>query len=390
MARFRVIHKDNLVTVRQKKMGSFKYNMQDVDIFGKNLVDGVFKIEIHKVNEVYYSGPESIPLKTYFNKGIDKLKMYSVFAQLLNIEAKIKSLSLNTYNVMLDENYIFVTEPAGRVFVIYEPLYNNSTGTDLCKFYAEYLSKIKPRDLRVIGDMQYLISYLREPVYKDTNTLTKFIEKSCPEVYKRMPKPGSGMSNYLAPDMTEYQNHYGSTNDFNHPSQNIYGQNAQNYYAQFMPQNGMQNNFQSAPQNFQQSGFSNNMPGGDDGGTTLLMPNDEEEGTTLLTNDAPGFAPRPLAFLTRQSNGQSFEITSPETTVGKSADNMISIPDNNTISRHHGKLVCAQGGFEFIDLGSSNHSYLNGELIQPNSPVKLMSGMMLRLSNEDFLFTIES
>lgn len=386
MARFSVIKKNNLITVRHKKMGAFKFNMQDVDAFDKNLINGVFKIDIHKTNEILYSAPPSIPLKTYFNKGIDKEKMYSVFAQLLNIEAQIKDHSMNLYNLVLDENYIFVTEPAGQVFVIYEPLFSYSTGKNLQSFYAEYLSKIKPRDIRVVGDMQYFISYLREPVYKDLDTMTKFINAACPEVYQKIRKPGSGKSNFLAPDMSEYQRHYGVTNDFSHPSQRFDTGNEM-VFGSFA--NGENQNLRNQTNFGMPSPAPNIMYSqSEDSGTTLLMA-DDDGGTTLLSENASmgGGQNTPRAYLKRLKTGEEYSIISNETTIGKSTENNICLSDNNTISRHHAKIIYSpMDGFSFIDLNSSNHSYINNAIVGANFPVRLQNGIRIRLSNEDFEF----
>ena len=60
-----------------------------------------------------------------------------------------------------------------------------------------------------------------------------------------------------------------------------------------------------------------------------------------------------------------------ELTIGKLSDNDIVI-NNETVSRHHAKIVMDKGGrFEIVDLNSKNGTYVNGRKVRGSLPIAL-------------------
>lgn len=92
-------------------------------------------------------------------------------------------------------------------------------------------------------------------------------------------------------------------------------------------------------------------------------------------------------ILTRLSSRQGYELPEGETTVGKSADNMISIPDNRAISRKHAILIKVGNAFMIKDCGSTNHTYVNGVELAAGQEKDLNSGDRVHFANEEFIFT---
>ncbi len=93
-------------------------------------------------------------------------------------------------------------------------------------------------------------------------------------------------------------------------------------------------------------------------------------------------------FLTRLSTNQGYQLKEGETTIGKAADNVISIPDNRAISRKHAVLTKVGYAFMIKDCGSTNHTYVNGAELVPGSDKDLNSGDRVHFGNEEFIFTI--
>ena len=75
--------------------------------------------------------------------------------------------------------------------------------------------------------------------------------------------------------------------------------------------------------------------------------------------------------------------------IGKdpTCDGVISI--NSAISRNHARIILRPDGCYAEDLGSTNHTWLNGQLLSPGSPARLKEDDMLRLANMDFQVHIE-
>ena len=64
------------------------------------------------------------------------------------------------------------------------------------------------------------------------------------------------------------------------------------------------------------------------------------------------------------------------------------IADNTAISRSHANIHTENGEFFIEDTNSTNHTYLNGKLIDSNIKNKLNNGDKVRLANEDFIFSV--
>ena len=91
------------------------------------------------------------------------------------------------------------------------------------------------------------------------------------------------------------------------------------------------------------------------------------------------FAGRQLLIV---RNGEIKAVgVSGEMSVGRPANtNVIDVAiDADFVSRLHGKLICNESGCFYMDLGSTNGTYYNSMLLNPNVPVRLMNGDVLTI-----------
>ena len=63
-----------------------------------------------------------------------------------------------------------------------------------------------------------------------------------------------------------------------------------------------------------------------------------------------------------------YALLKPEIAVGRGENNDIVIP-HASVSRNHARLARRDGGFELIDLNSTNGSYINNQLVQGSMPI---------------------
>jgi len=68
--------------------------------------------------------------------------------------------------------------------------------------------------------------------------------------------------------------------------------------------------------------------------------------------------------------------------LGRSSHCDVVIEGNPTIGRRHLLITRIEDGVFLEDLGSRNHTYINGE--QLTRPVELLESESVRLSDEDF------
>lgn len=151
------------------------------------------------------------------------------------------------------------------------------------------------------------------------------------------------------------------------PAQTTYQQPAQPVYPNAsMPQ--------SMPVNF--------------GETTVLGGGANSGETTVLNAVNAANAPaRP--FLVRVKNHERIYLNDSVFKIGKEKSYVdYFIADNPAISRSHANIVCKNGEYYVVDQNSTNHTYVNGSMIQSNVEAKLEHDSKIRLANEEFEFKL--
>lgn len=113
-------------------------------------------------------------------------------------------------------------------------------------------------------------------------------------------------------------------------------------------------------------------------GTTVLS-----EGTTVLNDEFLQYV-----VLKRISSGQLKKFTTDVITIGKDTTNDFILGDNNAVSRKHAEIKLRNGVYYITDLNSTNHTYVDGQKVFPGQMIELYSGSMIKVANEDIVFTI--
>lgn len=121
-------------------------------------------------------------------------------------------------------------------------------------------------------------------------------------------------------------------------------------------------------------------------GETVVLNGYQAGETTVLK--AGGMQMRPT--LIRKRNNETVVINKPTFRIGKEKSYVdYFIGDNTAISRSHADIITRNGQYYIVDMNSTNHTYVNGVLIQSNVEVPIAAGTKLRLANEDFEFILE-
>ena len=64
------------------------------------------------------------------------------------------------------------------------------------------------------------------------------------------------------------------------------------------------------------------------------------------------------------------------------------VSDNTAVSRSHCNIISRDGQYFVVDTNSTNHTYVNGGMIQSNVETPLSHGTKIRLANEEFEFKL--
>ena len=123
---------------------------------------------------------------------------------------------------------------------------------------------------------------------------------------------------------------------------------------------------------------------GNFGETTVLGVGSEAGETTVLgTSEAQIIKP----YLLRIKNNERIELNKPVFRIGKERSYVdYFVSDNTAVSRSHANIINKDNEFYIVDTNSTNHTYVNGSMIQSNVQTKIEHGTKIRLANEDFEF----
>jgi pSer/pThr/pTyr-binding forkhead associated (FHA) protein len=91
--------------------------------------------------------------------------------------------------------------------------------------------------------------------------------------------------------------------------------------------------------------------------------------------ETPAFepAPEPLAKLVGE-DGQVYALTAATTTFGRRSTNDFVLNSDPYISGAHAQIVCDNGGFHVVDLGSTNGTQVRGVRIAGHAPISIHDG----------------
>lgn len=95
-----------------------------------------------------------------------------------------------------------------------------------------------------------------------------------------------------------------------------------------------------------------------------------------------------LPYLIRSSNGDKVIIDREIFRLGKDAKSShYRIADNVAVSASHAEIVERNGRFYVSDMDSLNYTYVNGEKLDVRTPKELLSGDVICLADEEFVFS---
>ena len=136
----------------------------------------------------------------------------------------------------------------------------------------------------------------------------------------------------------------------------------------------------SVPQNILQQ-----MPVTGDFGETTVLGVGMAAGETTVLGAAQAQIVSP--YLLRLKNNERIQLSKPVFRIGKERSYVdYFISDNTAVSRSHANILIKGTEFYIVDTNSTNHTYVNGNMLQSNVETKLEHGSKVRLANEEFEF----
>ena len=93
--------------------------------------------------------------------------------------------------------------------------------------------------------------------------------------------------------------------------------------------------------------------------------------------------------LVRVKNNEKINLDKPVFRIGKEKSYVdYFIGDNSAISRSHANVISRDSEYFVVDTNSTNHTYVNGQMIQSNVETKIVHGTKIKFANEEFEFKL--
>lgn len=112
-------------------------------------------------------------------------------------------------------------------------------------------------------------------------------------------------------------------------------------------------------------------------------------GETTVLSAGMQTAQTVVAYLIRTKNNEKIMLNKPVFRIGKEKSYVdYFIGDNTAISRSHVNIVARDEAYFVLDTNSTNHTFVNGAMIQSNVEIQISHGDKIRLANEEFEFKL--
>ena len=96
----------------------------------------------------------------------------------------------------------------------------------------------------------------------------------------------------------------------------------------------------------------------------------------------------PVPYLVRVKTNELIPILHKEFMVGKSVNCDYQIVDNKKVSRKHAIFRISNGECYVRDNASTNHTFINGQLLQPGVEIMLSNDDSIRMGDEEFKYWV--
>lgn len=370
--KFKVKSKDSKITIKSKLDKDESINQREVDILNSKVIRGIMKPTVEGSRKISYLSPAGVTLEEYLGSGISKNDFFLVFAQILEVVKSVDRNSFNINNLVMNLKYTFINKQTKEIHFIYQPIMSQRISANLASFLYDVAYNTKLALNEDVKPINELLAYIRGLNVVAVLPLENYILKVYPQIYKQVKRQKPGQSEMLAGSDVYYRR-----NEWDERKRKVSNDELTSLLNE--------DDEATSLLNADEDEATSLLMADDDDATSLL--NDDDEATSLLGGNT---AFQSFPYLIRKNSFDRIDINKPVFRIGKEKSYVdYFIGDNNTISRLHADIISRDNRYYLKDNNSTNHSYINGSMIQGNQEAELFDGAVITLSNEDFEFHID-
>ena len=372
MAKLKFTEKNNGVCIICRFTGNETLNEAEYRYFTDNRIRGWLTPHAAAVDKLEYTGTQGVPLTNVLRHGVDKQLYYHIVAQLLTVLDTAATCGFNMPNIVLDPDYITYDTDSRELWLFYLPLwYNESTNDGIVNClrristFAEYRSK---------EDFSSVDGFMNFVCRADGFTVgeaMEYIRREAPEAVPAPKRPAAAASQPARPQVSRPE-----------PTRIPEPVRQRQPDPQDMAQ-AIINGINEGSREFMQT-EEPRLP------EPKIIPSLNEEKRPVVPELKKRDIPRPVVkypTLTRRATGVTVNIDKPVFRIGKERDKVdFCVTENRTVSRLHATIYSRNGSCFVEDNNSTNRTYINGTPVLPDREIKLKSGDVLKLSDEEFDF----
>lgn len=350
------------VCIKCRFTGNEMLNEPEYRYFIDNRIKGWLVPFAEGSDRLEFTGAKGIPLINLIRSGIDKQEYFRIVKNLLDIIKVAETCGFNMQNIVLDPDFITIAPESFEIALFYLPLWYNESCNDgivnclrRISTFAQYKSQADYS--AVDGFMNFVC---RASGFTISEAM-EYIRREAPSLFpaKSAQKPAHTQFSRPVSHAPEPSAHLSTAqtiiNEINKGSQQF-----RNTSAPEVPEPKIIPALESDKKN--------------------VLPE-------LIKSEHIRSAPQKYPTLTRRATGVTVNIDKPVFRIGKERDKVdFCITENRTISRLHATIYTQNGSCFVEDNNSTNRTYINGTPVPANMEIKIKSGDVLKLSNEEFDF----
>ena len=375
MLKFKAKIKNSELTVKAKISSDEVISDRELDILENKNIRGFLKPSKRKRNSIEYSGPAGVSIIEHLKNPITKYEFFYIMAQILDMAKKIENNNLFLNNLILDLRYVYINENTKEIHFIYMPILLNHVCIDVMGFMEAIIYAVKPMKNQDFDFVAKYLYFLRSLNSFDVSAIEEYISKEDKDIAKQIKKQKMTQSGFIAKKLKEYNQKYKPKDlDYDEETSILQEEESIGFY-----QEESTTLLYECKDDYEYEA------------TGLL---NDSEGTTLLEENSASYRDSfneniHFPSLVRISTDETISINKPVFRLGKEKSYVdYFITNNSAVSRSHADIITRGNGYFVCDQNSTNHTYINNELVPVKTEIEIYDGDVLKLANEEFIFHI--